>query len=93
MKRTTLTARRLKILRHIRHQTKREGYPPTTRELAKHLGVSLGTATNDCHQLWKRGMLDWEPGKGRTLALTEEGKREARAIPLLDILKTEESAT
>lgn len=72
----TPTLRQLEVLELIEARRVRAGYAPTIRELAELLGVS-STNTVACHleTMATKGFVTWAQGKGRTLSVTEEGRR------------------
>jgi len=76
MAKRRLTAQQLTYLRMVNEMIKRNGYPPTLRELGQELGgVPVSTVYGCLDRLRKRGLVAWESKRTRTLRLTEEGRR------------------
>ena len=67
-----LTPRQLEILRMIRDCRIRNGYSPTMQELADELGVSKVTVFEHVEALVKKGALQRESNKARSLELHED---------------------
>ena len=72
-----LNDREKDILMFIEAQVKKEGYPPSVREIGKAVGLS-STATVHTYiaKLKEKGYLSKEDQKGRTLKLLKGGKKE-----------------
>lgn len=76
-----LTPKQLKILTLIRDHRIAYGYSPTMQELADELGVSKVTVFEHIEALIKKGALNREPNKARSLSigdnaiLPDEGRR------------------
>jgi len=49
-----LTDQQQRVLDAIQDRLRRQGYPPTVRELAQHLGVSIGTVQAHLRALERR---------------------------------------
>jgi repressor LexA len=61
-----LTARQSQVLEYIVKYLERYSYPPTVREIAKHLGTRWSTAAFDhLRALEKKGYIIREHGKAR----------------------------
>lgn len=72
-----LTARQLQILRLVRRLIQERGWAPTIRELMDELRIDSTNAMKDhLEALKKKGCVDWEPSKARTLHITRGGYRE-----------------
>lgn len=54
----------------LRHTTER-GYPPSRREIADELGISLSTAHDHLNRMVRDGLLITVPGIGRQIRVTE----------------------
>lgn len=68
--------RQLAVLRLIFDGRRQHGHPPTIRELGDALGVRSTNAVADhLRALRKKGLVFWQPTKGRTLAVTAAGHR------------------
>ena len=72
-----LTPKQLKILQLIRDSRIRRGYSPTMQEIADALGISKVTAFEHVETLIKRGVLERERNKARSLTI-------AKGVPLPD---------
>jgi repressor LexA len=83
----SLTDQQRRILGAIQDRLRRQGYPPTVRELAQHLGVSIGTVQAHLRGLERRGALKRRPFQARGLSLTapeEQPRGEAvRNVPMV----------
>lgn len=63
----------------IREYWDRRGHAPTLRELAQARGLkSSNGVAGTLDRLRKRGLVEWEPKRARTLRLTESGIKAAR---------------
>jgi repressor LexA len=82
-----LTAQQHRVLTMIHDQVRRQGYPPTVRELAQHLGVAIGTVQAHLRALERKGALTRRPFQARGLCPTAHGARSGgdavRDVPLL----------
>lgn len=67
-----LTKRQRHIFEYVRRQIVSRGYGPTVREIGREFGIGSPNGVF-CHlkALEKKGKITWEPGKSRTLTLTE----------------------
>jgi SOS-response transcriptional repressor LexA len=81
---TSPTPRQLEVMRLISTSRKTNGYPPTIRELVDALAVKSTNAVV-CHlsALSKKGLVQWSPGKGRTLTVTAAGRAWVAALALV----------
>ncbi len=82
------------VLAFILNFTKTKGLPPTFREIAKELNVSVGTVQDQLQSLQKKGFLSWAPNKKRSLRL--RGADEIRPnvpVPLLGTISAGEGIT
>ena len=79
-----LTPKQLDILRRIRDQRIAHGYSPTMQELADELGVSKVTVFEHVEALIKKGALQRDPNKARSLVVNPdiELPHEARGTRL-----------
>ena len=66
----SLTDQQRRVLDAIQGRLRRQGYPPTTRELAQHLGVAIGTVQAHPRALERKGALKRRPFQARGLYLT-----------------------
>jgi SOS-response transcriptional repressor LexA len=64
---------RAAIVRRIRQRTQAQGYPPTLRELAEDVDVSVNVVLQHLRRLRQAGIVTWELGRPRTLRLVEDG--------------------
>jgi repressor LexA len=82
-----LTNQQQRVLTVIQDQLRRQGYPPTVRELARHLGVSIGTVQAHLRALERKGALKRRPFQARGLYLTalveRSGADAVRDVPIL----------
>jgi DNA-binding MarR family transcriptional regulator len=67
--RQPLTSRQAEVLREIGSSR----IPPTIRELAVKLGVSIGTIQDHLARLKELGEVTWRPGAARTLQVVDQG--------------------
>src|SRR5262245_48562916 len=83
----SLTDQQRRVLDAIQDRLGRQGYPPTVRELAQHLGVSIGTIQAHLRALERTGALKRRPFQGRGLSLTapeaRPGSEAVRHIPIM----------
>jgi repressor LexA len=67
----TLTERQRLVVSFIEGHIRQHGFPPTIREIGRHLGIKSTNGVNDhLNALQKKGFLTREEGKSRTLQLT-----------------------
>lgn len=59
------------LLDAIVQLTAEKGFPPTTRELAEHLGIWNSAAGRMLQRLRDEGRVTWEDGRARTLAVVD----------------------
>lgn len=65
-----LTERQQSVLRFIESQIRRNGYPPTIREIGRHLGIKSTNGVNDhLNALQRKGYIKRQDHKSRTLAV------------------------
>ena len=78
-----LTRRQEQVLQFIREHVRRDGYPPTVREICLGLGLS-SPSTVHAHlaNLERLGLIKRDPSKPRALDLPRE-HRAARPLPLV----------
>ncbi len=78
-----LTQRQEQVLEYIRESVRRDGYPPTVREICTALGLS-SPSTVHAHlaNLERRGLIKRDPTKPRALDLAE-GHKPVRPLPLV----------
>ncbi len=67
-----LTPKQLKILQIIRDYRTRSGYSPTLQEIADQVGVSKVTVFEHVEALIKKGALERDPNKARSLAIRHD---------------------
>lgn len=64
----------LKALRYVRDCITRQGFPPTVREIGTAIGYrSPSSAALVVDGMVRRGWLSTEPGRARTMRITDEG--------------------
>lgn len=67
-----LSERQIEILDCIARAVRSQGYPPTVREICRHVGVSSTTSVHrHLHTLQERGYLRADPRAKRSLQLTD----------------------
>ena len=76
-----LTERQARVLSFIEAQIKQQGYPPTIREIGKHLGIRSTNGVNDhLNALQKKGYLKRQNNKSRTLTIVRDPAPEAPSL-------------
>ena len=82
-----LTNQQQRVLTVIQEQLRRQGCPPTIRELAQHLGVSIGTVQAHLRALERKGALKRRPFQARGLYLSApvagSGGDVVRDVPIV----------
>lgn len=71
--------RMLDLARIIVDATKRDGRPPSRRQLADLLDVSLGRVQDLIREARKRGLVTDRPGEGRTITVVDPKPLRRRA--------------
>jgi len=66
-----LTPKQLEVLKRVAEYRAEQGYSPTMQELADHLGVSKVTVFERVESLVRKGALEREPNKARSLSIAE----------------------
>ena len=83
----SLTDQQRRVLDAIQDRLKRQGFPPTLRELAQYLGISIGTVQAHLRALEHKGALKRRPFQARGLSLTapeeRSGSEAVRNVPIL----------
>jgi len=69
MSASEITKRQWDYALAVKRLHEQDDRPPTLREIAEHMGVTLGTVQEKMALLRDRGVLTWEDGKARTLQL------------------------
>lgn len=69
----TLTPRQAETLDVLRAMIARNGYSPTTRELAEEMGVVVSVLHGSLTRLQRAGMVTWDPHRARTLRVVDDG--------------------
>ena len=68
-----LTDRQQRVLQFIESQIKKHGYPPTIREIGRHLGIKSTNGVNDhLNALQRKGFIKRQDHKSRTLTLVKD---------------------
>ncbi len=76
----SLTERQRLVLTFIEAHIRQHGFPPTIREIGRHLAIKSTNGVNDhLNALQKKGFLTREEGKSRTLQLTRGDDGDDRA--------------
>jgi repressor LexA len=83
----SLTDQQRRVLDTIQDCLRRQGYPPTVRELAQYLGVSIGTVQAHLRALERKGALTRRPFQARGLSPTapeaRSGGEAVRNVPIV----------
>jgi repressor LexA len=76
----SLTDRQKRVLSFIEAHIREHGFPPTIREIGRHLGIKSTNGVNDhLNALQKKGFLTREEGKSRTLQLVRDADAAERS--------------
>jgi repressor LexA len=76
-----LTERQQRVLEFIEAQIHRNGYPPTIREIGRHLGIKSTNGVNDhLNALQRKGYIKRQDHKSRTLAVVRSGEDERAPV-------------
>lgn len=59
------------IIDAIVHLTEQQGFPPTTREIADHLGLWNSAVGRTLQRLREEGRVSWVEGRARTLVVND----------------------
>jgi len=78
-----LTDRQRLVLTFVEEFCRRQGYPPTVREVAAHFGVQPRAAADHLTALKRKGHLHREPGRSRGLTLTARLPEAVVEVPVL----------
>jgi Mn-dependent DtxR family transcriptional regulator len=75
----TKEERKADVLEAVIHWTHNQGYPPTYRELATHVGVAHSHIFGLVKELRADGLINGNAqGRSRTITLTDEGQAAAQ---------------
>lgn len=78
-----LTDRQRLVLTFVEEFCRRQGYPPTVREVAAHFGVQPRAAADHLAALKRKGHLYREPGRSRGLSLVSRLEDQVVEVPIL----------
>ncbi|MBM4286457.1 MAG: repressor LexA [Deltaproteobacteria bacterium] len=78
-----LTERQRLVLTFVEDFCRRQGYPPTVREVAAHFGIQPRAAADHLAALKRKGHLHREPGRSRGLTLTSRLPEAVVEVPVL----------
>lgn len=78
-----LTERQRLVLAFIEEFCRRQGYPPTVREVAAHFGVQPRAAADHLAALKRKGYLRREPGLSRGLSLASRIEEQVVEVPIV----------
>jgi repressor LexA len=78
-----LTEKQRVVLAFVEEFCRRQGYPPTVREVAAHFGVQPRAAADHLAALKRKGHLHREPGRSRGLALVSRLEDQVVEVPIL----------
>lgn len=83
-----LTSRQQQVLDFITRQVSGHGFPPTLREISRHLGTS-GTVTAASHleALERKGYLRREAGSSRGIILNRVPQPEVVPVPIVGVVR------
>lgn len=88
------TQKQKNVLKFIRHFELEHGTPPSLREIAAGLGISIGTVQAHLRLLQKKDSITWTPGKVRSLRLLDKSKLKLTTpVPLLGTVSAGEGIT
>ena len=77
-----LTERQQRVLSFIESQIRKHGYPPTIREIGRHLGIKSTNGVNDhLNALQRKGYIKRQDHKSRTLAIVKSANDDAESSP------------
>jgi DNA-binding transcriptional MocR family regulator len=71
--------RMIDLARVVDERTKRDGRPPSRRQLADLLDVSLGRVQDLIREGRKRGLVTFEPGEARSLRIVDRSPLRRRS--------------
>jgi repressor LexA len=78
-----LTEKQRVVLAFVEDFCRRQGYPPTVREVAAHFGVQPRAAADHLAALKRKGYLHREPGLSRGLSLASRLEEQTVEVPIL----------
>jgi DNA-binding transcriptional regulator YhcF (GntR family) len=64
------------ILESVKKAAAAHGKPPSVRDLAETLDVGVATMHSYLQKLAEEGMVEWRPGRHRSLHLTQKASQE-----------------
>ena len=70
------TQNREKILRSVADAAHSHGRSPSVRQLAEQVGVGVATMHSYLQKLSEEGLIEWRPGRHRSIHLTPQGSQE-----------------
>ncbi|MCC7071432.1 MAG: transcriptional repressor LexA [Deltaproteobacteria bacterium] len=83
-----LTDRQQRVLSFIEGQIRKLGYPPTIREIGRHLGIRSTNGVNDhLNALERKGFIKRQDHKSRTLVVIKGGQGDAMRAPRVSVLE------
>ena len=78
-----LTEKQRQVLSFVEDFCRRQGYPPTVREVAAHFGIQPRAAADHLAALKRKGYLHREPGLSRGLSLASRLEEQTVEVPIL----------
>jgi repressor LexA len=78
-----LTDKQQAVLDFVEEFARRQGYPPTVREVAAHFGVQPRAAADHLEALNRKGHLYREPGRSRGLAIFPRASAAVVEVPIV----------
>lgn len=78
----TLKPREKEILKYMKKEITKKGYPPTVREICSAMNIkSTSTAHKDLERLEQKGYIKKDPSKPRALMLTDIAMDDGNSVP------------
>lgn len=74
----SLTEKQEEIIDYIKRFIESEGYPPSIAEIGDHFKITAASSYNHLLAIKKKGYVDWETGRARTLRLTESAIKQSK---------------
>lgn len=68
------------VLLMIHKASRTHGKAPTVRDLADHFEVGVATMHSYLHKLAEEGVVEWRPGRHRSLSFTPQGSQEVSEL-------------
>ena len=75
MSRDEMTQKQHEVIKFIEEYSDANGFPPTFRDVAEAMGITVRAAHDHIKRLRKKGYLTYEPRKPRTLRIVEQERK------------------